>query len=309
VLSTRSVTERSGTVAAAGPEAVEYLRALRPQHWLKNALTFVPLLAAHQFFEPVLLGRTLVIFVAFCCCASSGYLINDLCDLSADRRHPLKRLRPFASGRLPVGYAMAMAPALAVAGCALAARLSELSLATLLLYLALTFAYSLSFKKMELLDVLLLACLYTLRLVAGATAIALSPSIWLLAFSMFLFISLALVKRYAELMTMRGVDGERATARGYELGDAALLAATGTASGYVAVLVLALYIASGAAEGLYSRHQLMWLVCPLLLYWVGYLWLNAHRGKMHHDPLVFTLHDGRSRGLLLLMLATAALAL
>jgi len=301
VLSTRSVTERSGTVAAAGPEAVEYLRALRPQHWLKNALTFVPLLAAHQFFEPVLLGRTLVIFVAFCCCASSGYLINDLCDLSADRRHPLKRLRPFASGRLPVGYAMAMAPALAVAGCALAARLSELSLATLLLYLALTFAYSLSFKKMELLDVLLLACLYTLRLVAGATAIALSPSIWLLAFSMFLFISLALVKRYAELMTMRGVDGE--------LGDAALLAATGTASGYVAVLVLALYIASGAAEGLYSRHQLMWLVCPLLLYWVGYLWLNAHRGKMHHDPLVFTLHDGRSRGLLLLMLATAALAL
>ena len=229
MLSTRSVTERSGTVAAAGPEAVEYLRALRPQHWLKNALTFVPLLAAHQFFEPVLLGRTLVIFVAFCCCASSGYLINDLCDLSADRRHPLKRLRPFASGRLPVGYAMAMAPALAVAGCALAARLSELSLATLLLYLALTFAYSLSFKKMELLDVLLLACLYTLRLVAGATAIALSPSIWLLAFSMFLFISLALVKRYAELMTMRGVDGERATARGYELGDAALLAATGTA--------------------------------------------------------------------------------
>ena len=156
---------------------------------------------------------------------------------------------------------------------------------------------------------MVLASLYTLRIVAGAAAIAVPPSIWLLAFSMFPFISLALVKRYAELVTMRDVDGERATARGYRLGDAEFLASTGTASGYAAVLVLALYVASGAAQVLYSRHQLMWLVCPLLLYWIGYVWLNAHRGTMHHDPLVFAVQDRRSRTLIGLMLAAAASAI
>lgn len=296
-------------VSARGSGVAEYLRALRPQHWLKNVLAFVPLLAAHQLLQPALLGRTLLMFAAFCCCASSGYLINDLCDLSADRRHPLKRLRPFASGRVPRTFGVAMAAALAIAGCALSALLSELALAIVLAYLVLTVAYSLSFKKVELLDVLVLACLYTLRIVGGAAAIALWPSVWLLAFSMFLFISLALIKRYAELVTMRAVDGERARARGYELGDAELLASAGTASGYTAVLLLALYIASGAAQMLYSRHQLMWLVCPLLLYWVGYLWLNAHRGKMHHDPLVFATRDRRSRILIMLMLAAAASAM
>jgi 4-hydroxybenzoate polyprenyltransferase len=289
--------------------AAEYLRALRPQHWLKNMLAFVPLLAAHLFVQPLLLGRTLAVFLAFCCCASSGYLVNDLCDLSADRRHPRKRLRPFASGRLPQLYAMVMAPALAGVGCVSAWMVSGLALTVLVLYMALTLAYSLSFKKVELLDVLVLGCLYTLRIVGGAAAIDIRPSIWLLAFSMFLFMSLALVKRYSELMTMRTVDGERATARSYQLGDAELLASAGTASGYVAVLVLALYIASGAAQMLYSRHQLMWLVCPLLLYWVGYLWLNAHRGKMHHDPLVFAMRDRRSRILIMLMLAAAASAI
>jgi 4-hydroxybenzoate polyprenyltransferase len=288
--------------------ATEYLRALRPQHWLKNLLAFVPLFAMHLFVQPVLLARALAVLVAFCCCASSGYLMNDLCDLSADRRHPQKRLRPLASGRLPRVFALAAAPALASVGCVIAALLSGVVVAILLLYLTLTLAYSLSFKKVEMLDVVVLASLYTLRIVAGAAAIAVRPSIWLLAFSMFLFISLALIKRYAELVTMRGVDGDRATARGYQMSDAEFLASTGTASGYAAVLVLALYIASGAAQVLYSRHQLMWLECPLLLYWIGYLWLNAHRGKMHHDPLIFALQDHRSRTLIALMLAAAALA-
>lgn len=304
-----AVAQFESALADRGSGATEYLRALRPQHWLKNLLAFAPLLAAHLFVHPVLLARTLAAFLAFCCCASSGYLVNDLCDLSADRRHPRKRLRPFASGRLPQAYAMVMAPALAVVGCVFAWTVSGLTLSILVLYLAGTLAYSLSFKKVELLDVVVLACLYTLRIVAGAAAIAIWPSVWLLAFSMFLFISLALVKRYAELMTMRAVDGERATARGYQLGDAELLASTGTASGYAATLVLALYIASGAAQMLYSRHQLMWLACPLLLYWVGYLWLNAHRGKMHHDPLVFALRDHRSRTLILVMLGAAVLAM
>jgi 4-hydroxybenzoate polyprenyltransferase len=279
----------------------DYLTALRPQHWLKNLLVFVA--------EPALLARTFVEFVAFCCFASSGYLVNDLCDLQADRRHPQKRLRPFASGRLPLAYALTAAPALSVLGGILAGLLSAFSLGVVLLYFALTLGYSFTFKKVVLLDVIVLASLYTLRIVAGAAAISSWPSVWLLTFAMFLFISLAFIKRYAELTIMRATAGDQATARGYEFSDAELLASKGTASGYVAVLVLALYIAGGTLNSPYSRHQLIWLVCPLLLYWVGYLWLIAHRGKMHHDPLVFALRDGTSRVLILLMLVTALLAI
>jgi 4-hydroxybenzoate polyprenyltransferase/phosphoserine phosphatase len=287
----------------------EYLSALRPEHWLKNLLVFVPIFAAHLFLSPMLLVRTLVAFVAFCCCASAGYLINDVLDLQADRRHPQKRLRPFASGRLPLAYALLMAPALVVVGFMLAGMLSGLSLAVLVLYFTLSLAYSLELKRVALLDILVLASLYTLRIVAGAAAIESWPSVWLLGFSMFLFTSLAFVKRYAELVIMRGVEGDHATARGYELSDAELLASKGTASGYAAVVVLALYIASGAAKALYSRHLLIWLVCPLLLYWLGYLWLIAHRGKMYHDPLVFALRDRTSRILVLLMMMAVLLAI
>jgi 4-hydroxybenzoate polyprenyltransferase len=304
-----AVPESASIVDARGATLSDYLHALRPQHWLKNLLVFMALLAAHRFTEPVLVARTFMEFVAFCCFASSGYLINDLCDLQADRRHPQKRLRPFASGRLPLAYALTVAPALAILGSVLAGFLSALSLAVVLLYLALTLGYSFTFKKVVLLDVLVLAGLYTLRIVAGAAAISSWPSVWLLAFSMFLFISLAFIKRYAELMAMRATTGDQARARGYELSDAELLASKGTASGYAAVLVLAIYIASGTINTAYSRHQLIWLVCPLLLYWVGYLWLIAHRGKMHHDPLVFALRDRTSRVLVLLMLAAVLLAI
>lgn len=287
----------------------EYVRALRPQQWLKNILIFVPLFAAHLFTEPVLVATTVVAFMAFCCCASSGYLINDLCDLPADRHHPSKRLRPFASGRLPPVYGLAMAPALVVLGCLLSWLVSWLLVGFLLLYLTLTVAYSLRLKKVLLLDVFLLACFYTLRIIAGGIAAAVPLSVWLLAFSMFLFLSLAFVKRYAELVIMRSVDGDHAQARSYELSDAELLAFEGTASGYAAVLVLSLYIASGAVKVLYSTHLILWLVCPMLLYWIGYLWMVAHRGKMHHDPLVFAVRDGTSRILILLMLAAALIAI
>lgn len=298
-------------IAFAEPRASfrDYLSALRPQHWLKNILVFVPMLAAHLVTEPVLWLRTLLAFIGFCCCASSGYLINDLCDLPADRHHPQKRLRPFASGRLPLRYALVMAPASAVLGCVLAGLLSPLSLTFLLFYFVMTLAYSLGLKRVALLDIVILAGLYTLRIFAGGIAIGLWPSVWLVAFSIFLFISLGFVKRYAELVIMRSVDGDNAMARSYELSDAELLASKGTAAGYAAVVVLALYIASGAAKVLYSRHQVMWCACPLLLYWVGYVWLIAHRGKMHHDPLVFALRDRTSRILLLLMLATFLLSI
>ena len=175
--------------------------------------------------------------------------------------------------------------------------------------MVLTVTYSLYLKHVALLDVLVLAGLYTLRIMVGSAAVAIWPSPWLVAFSMFLFVSLALVKRYSELVTMRNIDGEGARARGYEAGDAELLAAKGTASGYVAVLVLAFYITSGPAHTLYSRHQLMWILCPLLLYWLGRMWLVAHRGKMGDDPVLFATSDRTSRILIVLMFVTTVLAL
>jgi 4-hydroxybenzoate polyprenyltransferase len=307
VLARTLVSDRA--IADRGATLTDYLSALRPQHWLKNLLVFASLMAAHRFIEPLSLARTCVEFLAFSCCASSAYLINDLCDLQDDRQHPQKRLRAFASGRLPVTYALTMAPVLAVLGFVLAALLSPLSLAVVLIYFALTLGYSLVFRRVVLLDVLVLAVLYTLRIIGGAVAISSWPAVYLVAFSMFLFISLAFIKRYAELMTMRAAVGERATARGYQLSDAELLVSKGTASGYVAVLALALYIASGTINVPFSRHQLLWLVCPLLLYWMGHLWLIAHREKMHHDPLVFAVRDRTSRVLVLLMLTTVFVAL
>src|ERR1700757_5236664 len=174
------VPEFESAIDARGAALEDYLHALRPQHWLKNLLVFVAIAAAHRFLEPVLLARTFVDFVAFCCFASSGYLVNDLCDLQADRQHPQKRLRPLASGRLPLAYARVAAPALAVLGWVLAGLLSMLSLGVGLLYFALTLGYSFTFKRVVLLDVLVLAGLYTLRIVAGAAAISSWPSVWLL---------------------------------------------------------------------------------------------------------------------------------
>jgi len=303
------VTEIESSFEDRGASLGEYLSALRPRQWVKNILVFIPLLAAHLFTEPILLIRTIIAFASFCCCASSGYLINDLCDLQADRHHPEKRLRPFASGRLPLAYGLALAPALAILGCVLAWPLSGPSVGILLLYFTMAAAYSLRLKKMVLLDVFLLASFYTLRIVAGGLAALVPLSVWLLAFSMFLFLSLAFIKRYAELVVMRSVDGDHARARSYELSDAELLASMGIGSGYAAVLVLSLYIASGSVKLLYSTHQVLWLVCPLLLYWIGYLWLIAHRGKMLDDPLVFAMRNQTSRILILLMLAAALMAI
>ncbi len=284
-------------------------RALRPAHWLKNLLVFVPLLAAHRLHDVALFEKSLLAFVAIGCFASSGYLLNDLVDLQSDRHHPQKRFRPFAAGDLPLSYALIAGPALLFLGCVLGACVSWALFALLLLYFATSFVYSLCFKNVAICDVLCLAGLYTVRILAGSVATSIRPSQWLLAFSTFLFFSLALVKRYSELTTMRAVDGNAARARAYELSDGELIAAMGTASGYLAVLVLALYIAADKARALYSRPELLWLLCPLLLYWISHVWLTAHRGKMPHDPVVFATGDLTSRILIVLIGATAAVAL
>ena len=285
-----------------------YIQALRLQQWLKNLLVFVPLLMAHRYNEVGLLAKTFLAFVAFGLCASSVYLVNDLVDLSADRHHPRKRQRPFAAGELSLLWGLGSIPLLLGLSLLVSVFLPVRFLGMLLLYFVLNLGYSFTLKKVVLLDVLILAGLYTMRIMAGSAAVSIWPSPWLLAFSIFLFLSLALVKRYAELVIMHGISGEKTQVRGYLVIDKELLASLGGGSGYVAVLVLAIYISSGAAQILYTRHELIWLLCPLLLYWISYIWLTAHRGRMHDDPLVFTIRDRTSHIVILLAAVIVLLA-
>jgi 4-hydroxybenzoate polyprenyltransferase len=254
------------------PKLASYLAALRPHQWLKNALVFLPLLATRRIYELDLLWQGLLVFAAFSLCASSAYILNDLLDLPSDRRHPRKRNRPFASGQVALLHGLALATLLLLVGFVLGALLSPLLFGVLALYYALTLSYSLRLKDIVILDVLALAGLYTLRVMAGAAAFDIPPSAWLLAFCVFLFFSLAMIKRYAELMAMRAVEGSQAHARAYLLEDSELLAALGGASGYLSVLVLALYITSDAMHDPHARYQLIWLTCVLLLYWISYMW-------------------------------------
>ena len=301
-------TEVAEVLDGDRPRAGDYLAAIRPHQWLKNTLLFLPLLAAHRIYELDLLWQGVLVFVAFSLCASSAYLLNDLLDLPSDRHHPRKRNRPLASGRLPLVHGLALAPFFLIAGLALGALSGPLLLGLLALYYCLTMSYSLRLKDIVILDVLALAGLYTLRVMAGAAAFAIPPSAWLLAFCVFLFFSLAMIKRYAELVAMRAVEGVKAHARAYLLEDSELLAALGGASGYLSVLVLALYITSEAMHDPGVRYQLIWLVCGLLLYWISYMWLMAHRGRMLDDPLVFALRDRVSQIVIVLMAATLLIA-
>jgi 4-hydroxybenzoate polyprenyltransferase len=272
-----------------------WLKSLRLYQWLKNVLIFVPLLAAHRFNELPLLASTSIAFVSFGFCASSVYVLNDLLDLTDDRRHPRKRHRPFASGALPLAAGLWMIPLLLGLSIGIGLILPRSFLIMVGIYYAMTLAYSLRLKRLVVLDVIVLAALFTVRMMAGSAAVAIWPSSWLLAFSMFLFTSLALVKRYAELATMRLEHGQSARARNYVVSDAEILSTMGVASGIVAVLVLVLYITSGPAQLYYGRHYAIWLVCPVLLFWICYIWLIAHRGGMLDDPMVFALRDRISR--------------
>jgi 4-hydroxybenzoate polyprenyltransferase len=276
---------------------------------VKNLLIFVPILLDHRLGEPELLGRGALAFAAFCLAASGAYVVNDMLDLEADRGHPTKRDRPFASGALPPRVGFVLAPALTalslLAGAALAA---PDFLALLLLYIALTTAYSAYLKRFAVLDVLLLAGLYTLRVLAGITASGVPFSTWLLAFSTFLFLSLAFLKRHGEISTLApdAVPGRRR--RGYLPADVEWLRTMGAASGYLAVLVLALYLNSEEVIRLYRKPVVLFLVCPLLLYWISRMWLLAHRGRIHEDPIVAATRDPTSYavgGLVLLVLYAA----
>jgi 4-hydroxybenzoate polyprenyltransferase/phosphoserine phosphatase len=268
------------------------VQMLRPHQWVKNLIIFVPALTSHKLAEPTVLFREVLAFVAFCLCASGVYVINDLMDLEADREHETKKKRPFASGNLPLYIGLFAAPLLLAAGFVLGARLSWLFQIVLGLYLLLTTSYSWWIKRVALLDVFFLAGLYTIRLAAGHVAADIAYSSWLIMFSMFIFLSLALVKRYVEVKAARKFSPEKAIAgRGYQPDDLEMIASLGAGSGYLAALVLALYVDSQQVMMLYAHPNLLLLICPLLLYWVSRVWLLAHRGQMNSDPVLFAVKD------------------
>jgi 4-hydroxybenzoate polyprenyltransferase len=273
------------------------IKALRIHQWAKNLLLFVPLLASHRLMEAQLLWSGLLAFIAFGACASSVYLLNDLLDLPDDRQHPTKCNRPLAAGTLPILHALFLIPVLLFGAFVVALWLLPIQFAGVLAaYYILTLAYSLWLKRMVMLDVVTLAMLYTVRVVAGAAAMALEATFWILAFCLFIFLSLAFVKRYTELCDARQKGNtEKASGRGYYPADFELLASLGGASGYISVLVLALYINEAASGSLYRSPEWMWAACPLLLLWLSRVWLLAHRGQMHDDPIVFALRDSVSR--------------
>ncbi len=275
------------------PAGTTVLKALRPHQWLKNLLIFVPLLAAHQFTDGIRVFDALFAFLVFSLTASSVYLLNDLVDVANDRHHHRKRNRPFAAGNLSLLTGWILWPSLLLTTFVLSVLVLPFAFVGVLgIYCVLTLAYSLRLKQSAMIDVLMLAGLYTIRIIAGASAISVPISFWLLTFSMFIFLSLAFIKRFSELKVARksGHEGN-IRGRGYVHKDLELVSSMGSAAGYLAVLVLALYIQDAHTARLYTMPQLIWLACPLLLYWVSRAWLIAHRGQMHDDPIVFAIKD------------------
>jgi len=267
------------------------LRALRPQQWIKNILLFVPLVLAHAWHDWDRVVAALIAFVAFSAAASATYIVNDLLDVSADRCHPQKRRRPFAAGALPLAWGPPLAAGLLLVGFAIAvAALPVAFVALLLLYSILTLLYSCWLKRKVMVDVMVLAGLYTLRVVAGGVAADVLVSEWLMALSLFLFTSLAFGKRYIELSRLED-DDVSSRGRGYQISDLGLLESVGPTSGYMAVLVLALYIHGDTVKRLYPHPWALWLICPLFLYWVNRFWILAKRRALSDDPLVFAFKD------------------
>lgn len=312
----RRISRRAAMVCApyqvlpAGGVAGPAIRAMRPQQWVKNLLVLVPIVLAHQILSLAKASCALRSFWAFCFCASAIYILNDLMDLEADRRHPRKQRRPFASGALSARAGVILAAVWLVAGFGVAASLPAAFVFLLAAYVGLTTIYSFWLKRKLLLDVILLASLYTQRIIAGAAAINVTATMWLLAFSMFFFLSLAFAKRYSELLGVEDMGGEKIGGREYRVEDLRIIESVGPASGYLSVLVFCNYLDSPLVRQLYPRPQVLWLVAPLLLYWITRIWFFARRRAMNDDPIAFAVRDRVSRitGLLLLIILVVASA-
>jgi 4-hydroxybenzoate polyprenyltransferase len=285
------------------------LRSLRPLHWTKNVLLFAPLFLAHRAGDSASVTAAALAFVSFCLTASAMYIVNDLRDLEFDRAHPNKRHRVIASGAVSPTAALLMVLVLLGAGIGIAFSVSLELLAYLAAYGILSLVYSLWFKRRVFLDVLALSALWTIRVLAGGAAARVEVSDWMLALCVFLFVGLALLKRYADLGLLAAQNSSAAPGRGYVTGDRDLLRSMGVTSGYMAVLVLALYLTSPQVTRLYESPRLLWLVCPLLLYWIAHMWFLAHRGAIQDDPIVVAARDPASYvvGALIVLLVFAAI--
>jgi 4-hydroxybenzoate polyprenyltransferase len=283
------------------PTVRSWAKLIRVHQYAKNGLVFVPLVTAHAFTWEAAVQATLAM-VAFCLCASGVYILNDLIDLQDDRRHRSKRHRPLASGAIPLLHGILAVPLLLLSAVLVASMVSMAFVGVLVGYFALTTAYSLTLKRKMLIDVLTLATLYSVRVLGGAVAIDVVVSKWLLAFCMCVFVSLALIKRYVELAALFDAKKPDPANRDYRVGDLEVVSALAAAAGFNAVTVFALYVSSESVQQLYSRPEVLWLVCPVLIYWLGRALILAHRRLMDDDPVVFALKDRAS----LASMATAA---
>jgi 4-hydroxybenzoate polyprenyltransferase/phosphoserine phosphatase len=290
------------------PLAPALLKAIRLHQWAKNLLIFVPLLMSHQLSAGALM-TALLAFLCFSLTASATYILNDMLDIDADRRHPRKRQRPFAAGDLPPIAGVGVVAACLLTALAGARLLPVGFYLWLLAYLASTLAYTLYLKRMALVDVLVLSGLYTLRLQAGGAATQTPISHWLAGFSIFLFLSLAFVKRFAELENLRASGNPPKNGRGYLVADIEQLRAFGTASAYAAVVVFALYINGRDVTALYRNPPLLWGIAPLMILWLSRVWLLASRGELNEDPVLFALTDRMSQAIGVVVATIAWLAI
>ena len=267
------------------------LRLLRPHQWSKNLLVFVSLLAGHQYGDWHIIADTGLTFLVFCLLASAGYVINDWLDMEDDRKHRDKRRRPLAAGEVTVPVALGCAVGLLLPGLALAWSINPWVFATAAAYLVSTLAYSFWLKRKLFIDIVMLAGLYTLRIIGGVAVVQVEPSFWLLAFAMFSFTGLASLKRYIELNDRPEALLRDYSVRAYTPGEMPILLTIGLCNGFLSVLVLAFYLDSEQVRSIYSNVAPLWLLCPLLMYWTGRIWLLASRSLVHADPVLFALRD------------------
>ncbi len=275
--------------ATRPPALLAMLEAMRPHQWVKNLLVFVPVFTAHAVGDLASWVGGVLAFLAFCATASSIYIVNDLLDVQADRAHDRKRLRPFARGALPLSQGVALAAGLMLLGLALAA---SCGIAVVVgAYLLMSVAYSVHLKEQPLVDVFLLMLLYTIRIFGGGEATGHSLSLWLLAFSVFFFLSLAFIKRVEELQRAEAAGRRRVARRGYTTGDIAILQTFGVAAAFISALTLALFVQAEASAQRYAAPLLLWGIVPLLLFWQCRMWLSVARRYMHHDPIIYAVRD------------------
>lgn len=287
-----------------------FFRAIRIHQWVKNILVFVPFFLAHEYLNLDSWGKAFVTFFTFGLSASIIYIINDLIDLSNDRKHRTKRSRPFASGELSIISGITLIPLL-LSLCGISLYFSNLSINfiyCLCTYITISLIYSLYLKRIAILDLVALAMLYNIRIIAGAMAVTVDLSFWLLTFSMFMFFGLACSKRYTELLVSHITNKEKLNGRDYIIDDLPLLLMFGASSGLISILVLAFYINSEAISNLYQYPEFIWAICPIMLYWITRFWMLTHRKLMHDDPIVFALKDRASLFALLFISLTLLMA-